>query len=72
MCPDGHTYVTIPGSALLFTSLGTPTGDIPPPAAAKTERCGERTAMMPKRTTIRAQNRAHRIATERHHNHQTG
>ena len=27
--------------------------------------------MMPLRTTTRAQNRAHRIATERHHNRQT-
>jgi hypothetical protein len=31
--------------------------------------CGERSAMMPKRRRTRAQNRAHRIATERRQNH---
>jgi hypothetical protein len=67
---DGHTYVTTPGSALLFPSLCAPTGD-PPRYEAKAERCGERTAMMPLRTTSRAQNRAARIATERHHNRRT-
>jgi hypothetical protein len=67
--PDGQTYVTTPGSALLFPSLCAPTGDIPAPDAAPAERCGERTVMMPLRTTTRAQNRAHRIATERRQNH---
>ncbi|WP_084188004.1 HNH endonuclease signature motif containing protein [Mycobacterium paraffinicum] len=64
--PDGHTYVTTPGSALLFPSLCAPTGDVPAPTPV--ERCGERTAMMPLRTRTRAQNRAQRIATERHRN----
>ncbi|OBF60912.1 hypothetical protein A5756_03055 [Mycobacterium sp. 852002-53434_SCH5985345] len=68
--PDGHTYVTTPGSALLFPSLCAPTGDLPAPAAGP-QRCGERTAMMPLRTRTRAHNRAQRIATERHHNRQT-
>ncbi len=67
--PDGHSYVTTPGSALLFPSLCAPTGDLPVPTAP--ERCGERTAMMPRRTRTRAHNRARRIATERHHNRQT-
>jgi hypothetical protein len=66
--PDGHTYVTTPGSALLFPSLCVPTGDLPAIETATAERCGERTAMMPLRTKTRAQNRAHRIATERRHN----
>src|ERR1700758_1828822 len=65
--PDGHTYVTTPGSALLFPCLCLPTGDAPSPGATA-DRCGQRTAMMPLRTRTRAQNRAHRIATERHHN----
>jgi hypothetical protein len=65
--PDGHTYVTPPGSALLFASLCAPTGDPPPPAATPVERCGARTAMMPQRARSRAENRAHRIATERRH-----
>jgi hypothetical protein len=66
--PDGHTYVTTPGSALLFPDLCAPTGDLPTPAAGNTDRCGERTAMMPLRARSRAENRVHRIATERRHN----
>ncbi|BCZ25174.1 HNH endonuclease signature motif containing protein [Mycobacterium senriense] len=66
--PSGHTYVTIPGSALLFPSLCAPAGASPLPTATSTEPCGDRTAMMPKRRRTRAQNRTARIATERHHN----
>ncbi len=67
--PDGHTYVSTPGSALLFPSLCAPTGDIPePPAAPRPEPCGERSAMMPQRHRTRAQDRATRIAVERRHN----
>ncbi|KKC03484.1 13E12 repeat family protein, partial [Mycobacterium nebraskense] len=49
-------------------TLCAPTGHLPAPPAA--ERCGERTATMPLRTRTRAQNRAQRITTERHHNRQ--
>ncbi|MFN0142789.1 MAG: HNH endonuclease signature motif containing protein [Mycobacterium sp.] len=52
--PDGQTYVTTPGSALLFPGLTAPTGP-----------CSGRTAMMPLRKTTRAHNRAARIAAER-------
>jgi hypothetical protein len=72
--PDGHTCVTTPGSALLFPGLCASTGVVPvpsPPSPATTERCGERTAMMPRRTRTRAQHRAQRIATERGHNRRT-
>jgi hypothetical protein len=70
--PSGYTHVTTPGSALLFPSLCRPTGELPatqpgPPLAY----CGERSAMMPKRRRTRAQNRAHRIATERRQNRNT-
>jgi Domain of unknown function (DUF222) len=65
--PSGHTYVTTPGSALLFPSLCAPTGD-PPTADPPLDYRGERTAMMPKRRRTRAQDRAHRIATERRQN----
>ncbi|ORV65263.1 hypothetical protein AWC03_02620 [Mycobacterium europaeum] len=64
--PDGHSYVTTPGSALLFPGLCAPTGDVPAPTPR--ERSGERTARMPRRTRTRAQHRARRIATERHRN----
>jgi len=70
--PAGHTQVTTPGSALLFPSLcravgGMPAPEVDPPA----DYCGERSAMMPRRQRTRAQNRAHRVATERRQNRQT-
>jgi hypothetical protein len=66
--PAGHTYVTTPGSALLFPTLCAPTGDAPAPATPGPAYCAERTAMMPKRRRTRAQDRAHRVATERRRN----
>jgi hypothetical protein len=66
--PSGHTYVSTPGSALLFPSLCRPTGGLPAPQAdPPPDHRGERTATMPKRRRTRAQDRAH-IATERRHN----
>jgi hypothetical protein len=45
------------------------TGGIPAPEAdPPPDYCADRTAMMPKRQRTRAQNRAHRIATERRRN----
>ncbi len=67
--PTGHTYVTTPGSALLFPSLCYSTGGMPAPEAEPpADYCGERTAMMPRRRRTRTQNRAHRINTERRQN----
>jgi len=67
--PAGQTYVTTPGSALLFPSLCHAVGGMPAPEAdLPLDYCAERTAMMPKRRRTRAQNRAHRIATERRQN----
>nr|WP_251826322.1 HNH endonuclease signature motif containing protein [Mycobacterium tuberculosis] len=68
--PGNQTYVTTPGSALLFPALCTPTGDPPAPEPARADRRGQRTAMMPRRASTRTQNRAHCIAAERHRNHQ--
>jgi Domain of unknown function (DUF222) len=70
--PSGQTYVTTPGSALLFPSLCRSTGDLPTHQTDRPPRdcCGHRTAMMPKRRRTRAQNRANRIATERRQSHQ--
>ncbi|MGH3634552.1 MAG: HNH endonuclease signature motif containing protein, partial [Mycobacterium sp.] len=66
-----HTYVTTPGSALLFPSLCVPTGDLAPPSPIPSDRCADRTAMMPTRRRTRAQNRARYIADQRRQNHQT-
>jgi hypothetical protein len=68
--PDGQTYITTPGSALLFPALMAPTGELPRRAARTESTDAERTAMMPRRARTRAQNRAHRITTERAHNRQ--
>ncbi|BBY08191.1 hypothetical protein MNVI_35090 [Mycobacterium noviomagense] len=66
--PDGRTYVTSPGSAILFPALSVPTGELPEPAPPVNDRCGERTAMMPTRRRTRAQQRSQRITTERNQN----
>jgi len=64
--PTGQTYVTAPGSALLFPGLWAPTGVAPPPDPDCVERrCVDRAAMMPKRRRTRAQNRANYVAAER-------
>jgi hypothetical protein len=68
--PAGKTYVTTPGSALLFPSLCAPTGDLRAPETNRQpDPCGERTAMMPRRRRTRRQDRAHRIGAERRRNH---
>ncbi len=47
--PAGHTYVTTPGSALLFPSLCQGVGALPAAEAdAAPDYCAERTAMMPR------------------------
>ncbi|MGV0041382.1 HNH endonuclease signature motif containing protein [Mycobacterium colombiense] len=66
--PSGQTYVTTPGSALLFPGLCAPTGAAPLRPVASAEPCGDRTAMMPKRRRTRAQNRSARVAAERRRN----
>jgi hypothetical protein len=67
--PAGQTFVTHPGSALLFPSLCLPTAELPaPPPLPLDDRRGQRTAMMPKRSRTRAQNRAAHIAAERRQN----
>lgn len=66
--PDGQTYVTTPGSALLFPGLSAPSADPPPAVPSPDDRCAKRDAMMPKRARTRAQNQAARITAERNHN----
>jgi hypothetical protein len=65
LLPDGHTYVTMPGSALLFPNLCVPTGDLPPSARSKVSQCSNREMKMPTRTRTRRQSRAHRVDAER-------
>jgi hypothetical protein len=66
----GKTYVTTPGSALLFPSLCLPTGNL---AGRETDSpinyCGDRNAMMPRRCRTHRQDRADRVAAERRRNH---
>ncbi len=64
--PSGQTYVTVPGSALLFPQLCAPTATLA--AVADRPYCAGRTAMMPKRRNTRADNRATYIAAERRRN----
>ncbi|HXY65092.1 MAG TPA: HNH endonuclease signature motif containing protein [Mycobacterium sp.] len=66
--PSGQTYVTSPGSAILFPALTIPTGDLPESTPTSDVRCGERTAMMPTRRRTRAQQRSQRITAERNRN----
>jgi hypothetical protein len=64
--PSGQTYVTTPGSAILFPSLCVPTEVLEP--IPDRPRCANQSARMPKRRRTRAQNRANYIASERRHN----
>jgi hypothetical protein len=70
IAPSGHTYVTTPGSALLFPGLcqavgGMPAAEADPPVAP---RSCQRSAMMPQRRRTRAQNRTQHVAAERRQN----
>jgi hypothetical protein len=67
--PAGQTYVTTPGSALLFPTLCTPTATLD--AIPVRPRHPDRTAMMPRRRHTRAQNRAKYVASERLRNRAT-
>ncbi|MEB3984426.1 HNH endonuclease signature motif containing protein [Mycobacterium sp. 663a-19] len=67
--PAGQTYVTTPGSALLFPSLCRAVGGMPAPEVEPPQDyCAPRSAMMPRRRRTRAQQRAYRVAAERNHN----
>ena len=66
--PGAQTYVTLPGSALLFPTLCTPTGDLAPAGATTADRGKDPRVMMPRRKTTRAQNRARYLAAERARN----
>jgi hypothetical protein len=62
--PSGHTYITRPGSRLLFPSLCLPTGELPS-AARLNLPAGGRGVMMPLRRRTREHDRARRIDAER-------
>ena len=64
--PSGQTYITTPGSALLFPSLCAPTGGLEQSLGQSC--CANRASLMPRRGRTRAQNRANYIAAQRRRN----
>lgn len=62
--PTGQTYITRPGSRLVFPVLCLPTGELPS-APANYRGPGDRGVMMPARRRTRQQDRARRIDAER-------
>jgi len=68
LLPDRRSYVTTPGSALLFPNLCAPTGDLPPTSLTPVSQCGSREMLMPTRTRTRRQGRAQRVEAERRQN----
>ena len=67
--PAGEKYVTHPGSAIVFPGLCKPTAPVPTTEPPPAERCGDKTAKMPRRQRTRSQQRAASIAAERRANH---
>lgn len=65
--PTGKTYVTHPGSQVLFPQWKITTGTLPPPSTA-TDPSHPRKLMMPTRRRTRAQQRAYRIQCARNLN----
>ncbi|OBB32676.1 hypothetical protein A5792_13210 [Mycolicibacterium peregrinum] len=65
--PTGHTYTTEPHGAGMFPTLGQPTGELnlPEPQPPSPDPHPNRSAMMPKRSRTREQDRQDRIAEER-------
>jgi hypothetical protein len=67
--PTGHVYTTEPHGAAMFPALAQPTSALHlPPQVVSPE--SDRSAMMPRRTQTRDQDRRHRITAERHHRSQ--
>ncbi len=66
--PAGDSYVTLPGSTVLFPGLCRPTGRLTEPGPGPDDHAAERCAMMPRREHTRAEYRARRIAAERRQN----
>jgi len=62
--PSGHIYTTTPGGSFFFPVLATSTGEL---KAAQTDESssGARGLMMPRRKRTRADDRRHRITSER-------
>jgi hypothetical protein len=67
--PTGHKTVTHPGSALIFPTLCAPTGPLWV-NRPRTDRHGDKTAKMPRRSRTRTQQRTAAILAERRANHQ--
>ncbi len=63
--PTGHTYITVPGSRILFPDRHFPTPMPPPSAAATTSDHPGRDLMMPTRRRTRTDDRTRRTRRER-------
>jgi hypothetical protein len=63
--PTGHSYTTRPGSALLFPTLCLPTVTLHLPETDISDPVGDRSVMMPRRRSTRAENRHRSINAER-------
>ncbi|MEB3021593.1 HNH endonuclease signature motif containing protein [[Mycobacterium] crassicus] len=66
--PAGQTYVTTPGSALLFPQLCTPTSEVATPDVGDATLDWDRAVMMPRRRHGRAQAHARYVTAERRQN----
>lgn len=62
--PSGQSYITRPGSRLLFPALCLPTGELPT-VSMQYRLPGNRGVMMPRRRRTREQDRVHRIGAQR-------
>ena len=62
--PTGKTYLTHPGSRILFPHWNITTATLPPPSTTP-DPSHARTLMMPTRRRTRAEDRAYRIKRER-------
>jgi hypothetical protein len=62
--PSGHTYTTTPAGSIFFPLLAAPTGELTVPGPIESLHLAKG-LMMPRRRRTRAEDRRHRIMSER-------
>jgi hypothetical protein len=67
--PNGEKHLTHPGGAIVFPGLRIPTEPTATTVTTPEDRCGDKTAMMPRKQRTRTQNRTAAIDAERRANH---